>query len=352
MKQKMNYKHYNKIYKRTLIAVLVVFFLMIILFAFILFLVLRFELSGLNTVKVNSVTIFFTCTVITLLLISQTISIYWINRVVKPIEEITKATDQIAQGNFNVCINTKGFKHEMHELGTNLNTMITQIKSIEVLRSDFVSNVSHEFKAPLSAIQGYVTLLSNPTISEKKRNEYFTLLTQSVTQMSGLVDNVLRLSKLESESSPPKKTQFRLDEQLRRSVLMFEKTWLEKELEPELDLPDCSYNGNEELLSQMWTNLIGNAIKFCEQGDSFGIKIDNTDDKEVKVIIYDSGIGMSEEVRQHVFEKFYQGDTSHKEKGNGLGLALVKTICNLTDCRIEVESEVGKGSTFTVTMPR
>lgn len=352
MKRKINYKHYNKIYKRTLITVFFVFFLMLLLFALILFLIIRFESSNLNLVKTNSVTVFFTCVIVALLLISQSISIYWINRVTKPIEEITKVADQIAQGNFDVSINTRGFKNEMRDLGTNLNTMIAQIKSIEVMRSDFVSNVSHEFKAPLSAIQGYVTLLSNPTLSDEKRHKYFTLLSQSVTQMSGLVDNVLRLSKLESESSPPKKAVFRLDEQLRRSVLMFEKTWLEKELEPELDLPDCSYNGNEELLGQMWVNLIGNAVKYCEKGDTFGIKIDNEDDNEIKVIVYDSGIGMSAEVRQHVFEKFYQGDTSHKEKGNGLGLALVKTICKLTDCEIEVKSEIGKGSTFTVTMPK
>ena len=347
----MKYKDYTKVYRRMSFFVFFVFVLLVLLFAFTLFLVIRFEISNLNMLASSSATIIIVCAVVSLLVVSQGIAIYWINRITKPIEEITKVTEQVAKGNFDVSIDTKGFRNEMYDLGVNLNTMISQIKSIEVMRSDFVSNVSHEFKAPLSAIQGYVTLLSSPALSMEKRMEYFTLLAQSVAQMSGLVDNVLRLSKLESSTQTPKKEPFRLDEQLRRSVLMFEKTWIEKNLEPELELPDCTYNGNEELLGQMWINLIGNAVKFSETGGKFGVKIEDSD-SFVKVSVYDNGIGMSEEVRQHVFEKFYQGDTSHKEKGNGLGLALVKSICTLTGCDISVQSELNKGSMFTVTLPR
>lgn len=346
----MKFKEYNKIYRRILFTVACVFVLLVFILANIVLLIVgsdRIDLTSESYVEIG-----FICLAATLILLSQGIATYWVKRITKPIEEITKVTQQVSQGNFDVRIDSSDFRHEMYDLAENLNKMITQLNSIEIMRNDFVSNVSHEFKAPLSAIQGYVTLMSKPDLSTEKRIEYFSLLSQSVAQMSGLVDNVLKLSKLESDSSTPKKTYYRLDEQLRRSVLMFEKIWMEKDLEPNLDLPECAYCGNEELLGQIWTNLIGNAVKFCKTGGHFGVRIDDSNEKFVTVSVYDDGEGMSEEVKEHIFEKFYQGDTSHKVMGNGLGLALVSTICNMTGCTVSVESEPGKGSEFTVKMPK
>ncbi|MBQ8210303.1 MAG: HAMP domain-containing histidine kinase [Clostridia bacterium] len=351
MKYREFKKKYNKVYRRMMLTVvsgaLFIIFLLLNLLAFIVGSG-KFDFTDAKSIWELG----FILISIMLIFLSQLLATYWVKRISKPVEDITKVTQQVSQGNFDVRVNTDNFKDEMLELGNTINKMIDQLNSIEILRSDFVSNVSHEFKAPLSAIQGYVTLMSKPDLSNEKRAEYFTLLSQSVAQMSGLVDNVLKLSKLESDSSTPKKTVFRLDEQLRRSVLMFEKQWMEKDLEPELELQECTCNGNEELLGQIWTNLIGNAIKFSHSGGRFGVKIDDTDEKFIAVTVFDEGEGMSEEVKEHIFEKFYQGDTSHKAMGNGLGLALVAAICNLTGCTVSVESEVGKGSEFTVKIPR
>ena len=290
--------------------------------------------------------------VLSLLIISQFVALLWINRITRPAEEISKAVEKVARGEFDVKIDCSGFKHEMLELGNNLNKMIEELNSIELMRSDFVSNVSHEFRAPLSTIQGYVTLLSSPQTTEEKKSEYFGLLRDSTRQLSSLVDNVLKLSRLESQNILPQKSLFSLDEQLRRGVLMFEREWSEKELELELELPECQYLGNAEMLSQVWTNLIGNAVKFSPQGGRIGVKLDDSRPEYISVSIWDTGEGMSPEVQKHIFEKFYQADTSRKSEGNGLGLALVKSICQLTDSEISVESRQGQGSCFTVRLKR
>ncbi len=342
---------YNNVYRRMLLIVVAVGLLIVFLLTNLFVLIIgsgRFDLSKTT----NIVEIIFIMLSVVTIFLSQIIATYWVKRISKPVEEITKITQQVSQGDFDVKVNTDGFKEEMLELGETINKMIDQLNSIEILRSDFVSNVSHEFKAPLSAIQGYVTLMSKPDLSNEKRLEYFTLLCQSVAQMSGLVDNVLKLSKLESDSSTPKKQIYRLDEQLRRSVLMYEKQWMDKDLEPELDLPECTCCGNEELIGQIWNNLIGNAIKFSCNGGRFGVRIDESDEKYICVTVFDEGEGMSADVKEHIFEKFYQGDTSHKSMGNGLGLSLVAAICNITGCTVSVESEIGKGSEFTVKIPR
>ncbi len=344
-------KEYNKVYNRILLIVAFVFFLLLLMLANMIFLVVGSGKIDLNDSD-SILEIIFIFIAVMLILLSQGIATYWVKRITQPIEEITRVTQQVSQGNFEARVDTSDLKNEMYQLGETINKMTAQLSSIEILRSDFVSNVSHEFKAPLSAIQGYVTLLSKPDLSTEKRTEYFKMLSQSVAQMSGLVDNVLKLSKLESDNSAQKKTYYRLDEQLRTSVLMFEKTWTEKNLEPELDLPECTYFGNEDLIGQIWINLIGNAVKYCNNSGHFGVRIDDSDENYITVTVFDDGEGMSEEVKEHIFEKFYQGDTSRKSQGNGLGLALVATICNITGCTVSVESELGKGSEFAVKMPR
>lgn len=345
----MKLKDFNKIYKRMLALVSAAFVMLLLLLLFLLFLLFRESVFDVKVISENTVLIVISC-VISVLLISQLAAVIWSNRITKPIAKISYAADRVAQGKFNTKIDTSGFMNELKNLGDNINKMTEELDSIEVMRSDFVSNVSHEFRAPLSTIQGYVTLLSNPSLSEEKKEEYFSLLQDSTRQLSGLVDNVLKLSRLESQNIISKPDEYSLDEQLRRAVLMFEQQWSSKNLELDLDLPPCKFYGNEELLNQVWQNLIGNAVKFTPDNGKIGVAISGAGTDTVKVRVSDSGIGMDEETQKHIFEKFYQGDTSHREKGNGLGLALVKTICRLTKSEISVESSPGNGSIFTVTL--
>lgn len=350
-KRQDNIKTMRRIFKRMLFLIVAVLIVLIVLFVLLVGFLVQYSGVLKETFVKPQTGLIIVCSIVSLLLISQVVAVLWMNRITRPAEHMIKAVEKVAEGDFDIRIDTKGFKNEMLEMGQNLNKMIEELGSIELMRSDFVSNVSHEFRAPLSSIQGYVTLLSSPQSTEEQKKEYFQLLQDSARQLSSLVDNVLKLSRLQSRNIISQPVEFTLDEQLRRAVLMFEMQWGEKELELELDMPETEYYGSEELLAQVWINLIGNAVKFTPQGGRIGVKIDNSDSKFVKVIISDTGEGMTEEVRKHIFEKFYQGDRSHKSMGNGLGLALVKTICSLTGSDISVESEPGKGSTFTVCLP-
>ena len=347
----MKLKSFNKLYRRTLAIVFVMFALTVLLFLFIIFLLTRTSLFDREVISENTGLIV-VASIVSLIILAQGITIFMSRRFFKPIRIVSDAINRVAQGDFSVQIDSSKFRNEMKNLANDLNKMITELNSIEVMRSDFVSNVSHEFRAPLSSIQGYVTLLSNPTLDTEQRNEYFTKLSESVRQLSGLVDNVLKLSRLESQNIVSETKLFSLDEQLRQAVLMFEQQWSQKKIWLDLNLPECEYNGNEELLNQMWVNLIGNAIKFTDENGEIGISIDNTQKDFVIVTIADNGVGMSDDVKTHIFEKFYQGDTSRKSEGNGLGLALVKTVSDLTNSTITVESELGKGSKFIVRLPK
>lgn len=347
----MKLKSFNKLYRRILALVLVMFGLTVLLFLFIIFLLARTNLFGTEIISENTALIVVAC-IVSLLIMTQSITLYWSRRINRPVEIISNAVNRVAQGDFDVQIDSSKFKNEMKDLAADLNKMIKELKSIEVMRSDFVSNVSHEFRAPLSSIQGYVTLLSNPDISDAQRTEYFSKLSESTRQLTGLVDNVLKLSRLESQNIVSETKAFSLDEQLRRAVLIFEQQWQQKNIWLDLDLPKCEYNGNEELLNQMWVNLIGNAIKFTDENGEIGVSIDNSQKDFVVVTVSDNGVGMTEDVKAHIFEKFYQADTSRKAEGNGLGLALVKTVADLMNAVVTVESELGKGSKFTVKLPK
>ena len=347
----MKLKVFNKLYRRMIFLVFFVFAMLVLLFLFLLFLIFRTSIFDISTISENT-SLIVICSVISLLMVSQGMAFFWSRRITKPITTISAAVDEIAQGNFDVHIDDSKFKDEVKVLAENINKMTEELKSIEVMRSDFVSNVSHEFRAPLSTIQGYVTLLSDPKISEQQRNEYFSLLAESTGQLSGLVDNVLKLSRLETQNIKSKPVKFSLDEQLRRVVLMFEQQWSKKSLYLDLDLPQCEIVGNKELFNQMWINLVGNAVKYTDCGGKIGIRLDASLNDYITVEIYDDGIGMTEEVQKHIFEKFYQGDTSRKSQGNGLGLALVKTAADITGSTIEVKSQPQKGSTFTVKIPK
>lgn len=344
----MRLKKINRAFRRTAFLVFFVLSMLVLLFLFLIFLLVRTSIFDIQIIS-DDTALIVVCTVLFLLIVSQGVAIFWSHRITKPVKSISAVIDEVSKGNFDVQIDTLKFHDEIRDLGENLNKMILELRSIEVMRSDFVSNVSHEFRAPLSAIQGYVTLLSNPSISDEQRKEYFALLAESARDLSGLVDSVLKLSRLESQNIAPKAEPFRLDEQLRRAVLLFESQWAQKEIELDLELPEYTYTGNAELLYQIWTNLFGNAVKYTPPHGKIAVRLFP---ETATVEIADTGIGMSEEVQSHIFEKFYQGDPSRRAVGNGLGLALVQTACQLTNSTVSVESTVGAGSTFTVHLPK
>lgn len=346
---KLKSKKMQRIYRQALFLVFFTFGTSILLFLLILFLIFRNRIFEENFISDNT-RLILVCCFISLLIVSQGIALLWSKRIIKPANIITQAINNVAQGNFDVEIDTSDFNDDLKVVGEVVNKMICELKSMEVMREDFVSNVSHEFRAPLSAIQGYVTLLSSPVLSTSEKEAYFDLLTQSTHQLSDLVDNVLKLSRLDSQNIIQQSEKFRLDEQIRCAILLYEKQWSKKNLELELELPVCAYVGNEKMLNQIWVNLIGNAVKFTDNGGKISVRIDTSPADAVIVTISDTGIGMSDDVQKHIFERFYQGDTSRKSHGNGLGLAIVKKIADLIDCEISVNSTLGVGSTFTVTL--
>ena len=229
--------------------------------------------------------------------------------------------------------------------------MIKQLDSISTLSSDFVSNVSHEFKTPLTAVEGYAMLLQDPTLTEEERQEYIEQILSNVHRLTELVGNILLLSKIENKGLADAYTLFRLDEQIRRSVVLLQSQWLGKKLTFDAELDEISIQASEGLLSHVWDNLIGNAIKFSPEGGLIELRL--LEQKECVVFtVRDQGCGMNAEVRDRIFEKFYQGDPSHKAMGHGLGLPMVKRIVELSEGVVEVESQEGHGALFRVILPK
>ena len=238
----------------------------------------------------------------------------------------------------------------IREMYGDFNAMAKELAGVETLRSDFVSNVSHEFKTPLAAIEGYATLLQNKNLSSDKAREYLEKIISNAHKLSVLTGNILNLSKLENQNNVPNRKPFDLSEQIRKTILMLESAWEEKNISFDLSLPDIQYSGDAGMLFHVWYNLIGNAIKFSEKNSAIRIDL-RTAENKVYVTIEDHGCGIDEKILPHIFEKFYQGDTSHSADGNGLGLALVKRIVILCGGEILVKSEKNKGSEFTVVLP-
>jgi signal transduction histidine kinase len=238
----------------------------------------------------------------------------------------------------------------MNEFDTiieNLNTMAEELGGIETLRSDFIANVSHELKTPLSVIQNYSTMLQNPKLPEETRLDYAKTITNATDRLSELITNILKLNKLENQQIYPEAREYNLGEQLRECLLGFEDAWEQKNLKMDIDIADVTVRADEELLTLAWNNLFSNAVKFTEAGDKITVGL-HMENGYAVVKVSDTGCGMSPEIGRRIFEKFYQGDNSHAMKGNGLGLALVKRVVDIVGGEISVESTEGQGSTFTV----
>ncbi len=266
-----------------------------------------------------------------------------------PMRQILHAIDQAGQGNFNVRIKTDD-THEIGLLAANINKMLESLGSLETMRNDFIANVSHEFKTPLASIQGAAALLQSEDLTPEERRRYAGLVYSSAKRLSSLSSNILELSKLEHGEVQVNKSEFMLDEHLRQALLLLQSDWQQKGLELNLELPEVKYYGSDELLMQVWLNLLGNAIKFSPAGGKLSVTLEKLP-SAVAVTISDEGVGIAPADQKLIFEKFYQADTSHKTEGNGLGLAMVRQIISILGADISVESWPGRGSSFTVLLP-
>lgn len=271
-------------------------------------------------------------------------------KMLNPLTTFTNAAKKVAKGDFSIRLDENSSIEELRQASVSFNKMVQELGSTETLRSDFVTNVSHEMKTPIAAIEGYATLLQNDELTREERNDYTARIIESTKKLSTLTSNILKISKLENQEMQIHEQVFDLDEQIRQAILSLEQLWSRKDLELDIDLAPIKFKGSEELLMQVWTNIIGNAVKFTPKGGKISVSL--TEKKEaVAVKIADNGIGMSGSVTRHVFEKFYQGDSSRSSEGNGLGLALALRIVRISGGDISVESKEGEGSTFTVTLP-
>lgn len=272
-------------------------------------------------------------------------------KIFQPITLLNDSLDEVSQGNFTLKLNNKSRIKEIREMMTHYNNMTDELASIEMFRSDFVSSVSHEFKTPLTAIEGYATLLQEENLTTEERQHYTSYIINSTKRLSNLSSNILKLSRLESQELLLEKTTFNLAEQIRTAILTLEREWSEKNHELDIELDELNYHGNQDLLFQVWLNLIYNAIKFTPESGSIKILL-RKENEQIVMTVADNGIGISSENRKRIFEKFYQTDKSHGSQGNGLGLPLVRRIVHLHEGIINVESAVGVGSTFTVRLNR
>lgn len=284
------------------------------------------------------------------LLIGTVIALFVGKLIIQPIQNISNAFDQLSKGNFAVKVSENERIMEIKEMAQSFNAMTYDLSHIETLRSDFVANVSHEYKTPIASIQGYATLLQNHKLPVEKHEYYVEKILDNSRRLSHLSSRILMLSKLENQETVMNKKEYRLDEQIRKSILMLESNWVVKNIEFDMDLPAMVYYGSESLLEQVWSNILDNAIKHSHEGGVIHVSM-QLSNHQLSVTIKDHGIGMTEEIQNHIFEKFYQGDSSRKTDGNGLGLALVKRIIDLCKGTITVESAPEAGSSFTVNLP-
>lgn len=284
------------------------------------------------------------------LLLGTIIALYVGKLIIKPIQKISDAFEDLSCGDFSVRVSENEQIDEIRKMAQRFNSMAYDLSHIETLRSDFVANVSHEFKTPLASIEGYATLLQSHNLSLEKRDHYIGKILESSRRLTNLSGNILMLSKLENQETVLDKSEYRLDEQIRKCILMLEDKWSSKKIEFDMELPRIYYYGSEPLLEQVWSNIIDNAIKHSPAGGCIRIAIDNQPGI-VCVSVSDDGDGMTADIQKHIFEKFYQGDSSRKTEGNGLGLALVKRITELCKGTVTVKSAQGAGTTFFVTLP-
>lgn len=264
-----------------------------------------------------------------------------------PFKKLMTAMEQVADGDFSVRLEEQSSSKEVMEIYTGFNMMAHELGATEMLQSDFVSNVSHEFKTPITAIEGFSVLLQESENLDEDQQDCIDKIIFNSRRLSSLLGSILLLNKLENQQVATKQSKYRLDEQIRQSVVALEPAWEQKNIELDVDLDRTYYCGSEAMMRHVWDNLIANAIKFTPENSTVRILL-REEGAHLTVRVADQGPGLSEETQKHMFDKFYQGDTSHKQDGNGLGLALVKRILSIEQAGIYAENLPEGGCCFTV----
>lgn len=289
------------------------------------------------------------------IVLGSILSVATCNMFIKKIKRLSYGMKEISKGNFKVRVketDKEGTHTEFGDIERTFNQMASDLDGIEMFRNDFINNFSHEFKTPIVSIRGFAKQLQNDNLPNETRKEYIDIIVSESTRLANMSANILLLTKLENLQIVSEKTVFSLDEQIRSSILLLDKEWTAKNIEFNLDkMGDVQYNFNEEMLSHVWINLISNAIKFTPDNGIITISLTDVSDAII-FKIRDNGIGMTDETKSRIFEKFYQGDKSHNLSGNGIGLNIASRIVTLAGGTIEVESEIDRGSEFTVILPK
>ena len=345
-KKVLDEKQFGKSRMRTKLAFsILAVFVVYLLLVFAILTVLG--LLGVSVSDLSSPWILLAFLMLLCFFMSTVASYYLMGKVFTPLEQISKASRQVAAGDFTPEISYHGEFEELENTFQNFNRMVKELNSVEIMRNDFIADVSHEFKTPLSAISGYATLLQDSELTEEERNDYIRKIFFNIEKLNDLTENILRLSKMEHQQFLEQPVRFRLDEQIREAIVLLEPKWSAKNMNLDLELPEVVFTGHSSLLFQVWTNLIGNAVKYTDEGGTVSVTLKETREY-VSVEVRDTGIGMSEETKRHIFDKFYQGDTSRKSQGNGLGLAICMEIIKKCGGEITVDSILGIGSMFLV----
>ncbi|MGN0528023.1 MAG: ATP-binding protein [Eubacterium sp.] len=268
----------------------------------------------------------------------------------KPLDESIQSIDRLAQGDFDVKLDAQKDRHQIKQLKESINKTAAELNSTEVMRNDFINTISHEYKTPVASIIGFAHRLKNEQLSEEKKNEYLDIIIDESKHLSSMTNNILLMTKFENTEIISDKEPYSLDEQIRKCFQFLQQEWMEKNINVSGDFNRVMYTGNEELMNHVWINLIKNAVKYTDENGEINCRVYEENHNAV-VIIQDNGCGMSEETQKHIFDKFYQADSSRRTDGNGLGLSVVKRLVDLCTGTIEVQSELQKGTSFKITLP-
>ena len=310
---------------------------------------LSFFLGILNENTIENVMVLPIMTLIASIIIGVIVSACSSRIVLKNVREFITATDKLSKGDFSARLNIKR-PPEFKVLSKNFNKMAEELGGIEVLRTDFINNFSHEFKTPIISIKGFAEILKDDELPKEEKNEYLDIIIEESKRLTSLATNVLNLSKIETQVILKDIQRFNMGEQIRQSILLLDSKFESKNILLDVNIQDCYINGNKEMINQVWVNLLDNAIKFNNKNGMVSINMKREEDN-ILITIIDTGVGINKEAINKIFDKFYQEDTSHATNGNGLGLSIVKKIIELHGGTIQCDSIVSKGTKFTVTIP-
>jgi signal transduction histidine kinase len=318
---------------------------------------LHYDLLQAAASSAEGLTLFVILLMLTSLVVGGVVSWLVIRMPLGPVNKLINGLDRLASGRFDTrMVPEKWYEKKLYELRvigaltTSFNTLAKELEHTEMLRSDFINNFSHEFKTPIVSIAGFAKLLKRGNLTEEQKTEYLDIIEEESLRLSAMATNVLNLTKVENQAILTDKSEYNLSEQLRTCVLLLEAKWERKRLEPELDFEEIRIEGSEELLKEVWINLLDNAVKFAPEGSSILLKAEETPES-VTVTVKNEGPDIPPEAMNKIFNKFYQADESHAAEGNGVGLAIVKRVAELHGGTVAVASSGGITS-FSVTLPK